>query len=74
MKRITFRADENLIKKAHSVARFRRMTLTTAFREWLENYAAQKPQGPSIDRLMRRLSHLRSTGPFTREEMNKRRG
>lgn len=72
VKNITLSADENLIEQARLVARARRTTLNVAFREWLQQYAAQAGGGAALDALMRRLKHVRSSGPYTREEMNER--
>ena len=72
VKNITLSADENLIEQARLVAQARHKTLNAAFREWLEQYAAQSGGGAAVDALMRRLSHVRSAGPYTRDEMNER--
>jgi len=72
MKNVTLSADENLIEQARLVARSRRTTLNVAFREWLEQYAAQEGAGAAVEALMRRLKHIRSAGPYTRDEMNER--
>jgi hypothetical protein len=58
MKNITLSAEEHL--------------LNAAFREWLEQYAAQAGDGAAVEALMRRLKHVRSAGPYTRDEMNER--
>ncbi len=72
MKNVTLSADERLIEQARLVAQSRHKTLNTAFREWLEQYAAQAGAGAAVDALMRRLKHVRSAGPYTREELNER--
>jgi hypothetical protein len=72
MKNITLSADESLIEQARLVARAQHKTLNAAFREWLEQYAAQAGGGAAVDALMRRLGHVRSSGPYTRDEMNER--
>jgi hypothetical protein len=72
MKNITLSAEENLIEQARLVAQTRHTTLNAAFREWLEQYAAQAGGGAAVDALMRRLKHVRSSGPYTRDEMNER--
>ena len=72
MKNITLSADESLIEQARLVARSRHTTLNVAFREWLEQYAAQAGAGAAVDALMRRLRHIRSAGPYSRDEMNER--
>jgi hypothetical protein len=72
VKNVTLSADENLIEQARLVAQGRRTTLNAAFREWLEQYAAQAGAGAAIDSLMHRLRHVKSSGPYTRDEMNER--
>ena len=72
MKNVTLSADESLIEQARLVARSQHKTLNAAFREWLEQYATQAGGGAAVDALMRRLRHVRSAGPYTREEMNER--
>ena len=72
VKNITLSADEYLIEQARLVARARRTTLNVAFREWLQQYAAQAGGGAAVDALMRRMKHIRSGGPYTRDEMNER--
>jgi hypothetical protein len=41
MKKVTLSADADLIEQARLVARAQRNTLNAAFREWLQQYAAQ---------------------------------
>jgi hypothetical protein len=72
MKNITLSADESLIAQARLVAQTRHTTLNAAFREWLQQYAAQAGEGAAIEALMRRLRHVRAAGPYTRDEMNER--
>jgi hypothetical protein len=72
VKNITLSADANLIEKARQVAKSERKTLNAAFREWLESYAHRKGDVEAHRALMRRLSHLDSGGPYTRDEMNER--
>jgi hypothetical protein len=72
MKNITLSADENLIEQARLVAQSRHKTLNAAFREWLEQYAAQSGGAAAMDALMRRLRHVKSSGPYTRDQMNER--
>jgi hypothetical protein len=72
MKNITLSAEEHLIEQARLVARSQHKTLNSAFREWLEQYAAQKGSGAAYVALMERLRHVRSSGPYTRDEMNAR--
>jgi hypothetical protein len=72
MKNITLSADEHVIEQARLVAQSRKMTLNDAFRDWLQQYVAQGGGGTAVDALMRRLKHIRSGGPFSRDEMNER--
>jgi hypothetical protein len=72
MRNITLKADEALIKQARLVAQARHTTLNAAFRDWLEHYAAQSRGSADINALMRRLRHVKSSGPYTRDEMNER--
>jgi hypothetical protein len=72
VKNITLTAEENLIEQARLVAQARHTTLNAAFREWLEQYAAQSGAGAAVDALMRRLRHVRSSGPYSRDELNER--
>ena len=72
MKKIIFRAEESTIKQARMAARLQRKTLNAIFREWLKQYAANARGETAVDAQMRRLSHVRSSGPYTRDEMNER--
>jgi hypothetical protein len=72
MRNITLSAEESLIEQARLVARARHKTLNAAFREWLEQYGAQSGGGSAIGALMQRLRHVRSAGPYTRDELNER--
>jgi hypothetical protein len=71
MKNISLSADESSIKRARRVARARNTTLNAAFREWLEQYAAQEAGAKAVDALMHRLRRVRSSGPYSRDEMNR---
>lgn len=72
MKNITLSAEEDLIERARLMARSQHTTLNAAFREWLQTYTAQAGRERDFDALMRRLRHIRSHGPYTRDEMNER--
>jgi hypothetical protein len=72
VKNITLSADESLIEQARLVAQAQHKILNTAFREWLEQCAAHAGGGAAVDALMRRLRHVRSSGPYTKDELNER--
>jgi hypothetical protein len=72
MKNITLSADEDLIEQARLVARSQHKTLNTAFREWLEQFAAQAGNVQEFDALMKRLGRVKAGRKFSRDEMNER--
>jgi hypothetical protein len=72
VKNITLSADPDLIEKARQVARSEHKTLNAAFREWLESYTSRRGDVEAFDALMKRLQHIHSGGPYTRDEMNER--
>ena len=72
MKNITFSADKDLIEQARLIARAQHKTLNAAFRDWLEQYAAQSGSAQEVDSLMKRLRHVRAGRHFIRDEMNER--
>jgi hypothetical protein len=65
MKNIILSADESLIERARLVARAQHRTLNAAFREWLEQYAAQAGGGAAVDALMQEVENLRIDNPFS---------
>jgi predicted transcriptional regulator len=72
MKNITFRADEDLIERARTIARAQHKTLNTAFREWLAQFAANAGNPTSFDALMKRMKHVNSGKRFSKAELNER--
>jgi hypothetical protein len=72
MKKITFRADEEIIEKANLVARTQGKALNTAFREWLTEFSGLSGNAKKAEALMRRLGHVKAGRRFTRNEMNAR--
>ena len=72
MKNITLRAEKGLIEQARRVARAQRTTLNAAFRKWLKRYVARAGSGAAVVALMRRLQHVRSSGPYSRDELIER--
>ena len=73
LRNITLSAEALLIDRARARATSENRTLNSAFREWLAGYSARESQAREYDALMKRLSHIRLGGKFTREEMNERR-
>lgn len=70
---VTLSAEEALVEQAREKAEREGTTLNALFRQWLKRYVQQERAGETYDQLMRRLSHVRSGGTCTREEMNERR-
>lgn len=72
VKNITLSADESLIEEARNVAKAKHTTVNAAFREWLAEFTGRSHRAHEFDDLMASLKHIRSNGPYTREEMNER--
>lgn len=72
MKNITLSADADLIEKARQVARSEHKTLNSAFREWLKDYTSRAASVQDHIALMERLKHIKSNGPYARDELNER--
>ena len=74
MKRLTLSADAELIDRARGLAKDRGTTLNELIRLWLADYVNRREQA---DRAMQAIDELRKTvrlhGPFTRDELNRRR-
>jgi hypothetical protein len=72
MKRnITFSADDDLLDRARDQARKENRTLNDAFRDWLKVYTGQQER-MSLDDIAGRWKHIKTGGPFSREELNER--
>lgn len=72
MKNVTLSVEDRVLEKAREFARQRSTTLNQMFRDWLEELTAERTRKERFAQLMRRLSHARSGGPFTRDQMNAR--
>ena len=70
---VTLSAEDALIEQAREKAERERTTLNALFRDWLKRYVQQERAGERFDELMCRLAHVRSGGPYTRDELNERR-
>jgi plasmid stability protein len=71
MKKITLRADEQLIRRAKLVARTQGKSLNAAFREWLAQFVEPAGHVKEVEALMMRLRHIKADRRFSREEMMK---
>jgi hypothetical protein len=72
VRNITLSAEEDLIERARLRAARESRTLNAAFRDWLERYAGVETGREEYAELMKRLSHVRSSRRFSRDEMNER--
>ena len=72
MKNVTLSAEDRVLERARELARRRSTTLNQMFRDWLVELTAERGRKDRFEQLMRRLSHARSGGRFTRDEMNAR--
>lgn len=72
VRNITLSAEDDLIDRARLRAAQEKTTLNAAFREWLNRYAGRETGSHEYARLMKRLSHVRSSKSFSRDEMNER--
>lgn len=72
LKNVTFTAPETLLEKARKRARDERTSLNVVFREWLRNYSRHQDNIDRYKALMKQLRHIRTGGPFSREQMNER--
>ena len=70
IKKITLSADPDVIERARLRAAQEKITLTQAFRDWLTQYAGRKDRLPRYDQILDKLRHVRSTGPYSRNELN----
>jgi hypothetical protein len=73
LKNITLSADDILIEEARQKAQKQKKTLNTLFREWLLQYLQREKGTHDYHKLMQRLKHVRSGGPYSRESLNERR-
>jgi predicted transcriptional regulator len=70
MKTITLRADEDLIERAHALAKDQHKTLNAMFREWLAQYTAGLGDTQTFDAIMKRMKHIDAGQHFTRHQLN----
>jgi len=72
MKKLTFSADDDIVRKARLIARARHTTLNSAFRVWLTQFATSDESTMSFDCLMEKLRYVNAGQHFTRDELNRR--
>ena len=71
-KNVTFRIQEDLLKKARAKALKEHQSLNKLVSQWLKNYAAGKGQQMDYMSFMAKLDNIKIGKKFTREEMNER--
>jgi hypothetical protein len=70
MKKITFSADEQVIRQAKLVARTQGKSLNTAFRAWLAQLVDHSGHPREAEALMMLRRHVKAGRRLTRDEMN----
>ena len=73
MRNITLSAEDEVIDGARERARRENRSLNDAFRDWLGVYSGGKEKKLTLREIQKRWSHIKTGGPYTREEMNARR-
>jgi hypothetical protein len=72
VKNVTLSVEDRVLERARELARRRSTTLNQMFRDWLSELTAERARKDRFEHLMRRLTHARSGGRFSRDEMNAR--
>jgi hypothetical protein len=72
MKRITFRADSDLIELARQAAKSEHKTLNILFREWLREYTTPPSDMDPHEALMKRLRQSEAEGPNSHDGIKER--
>ena len=72
MKIITVSADDGLFEQAQALAAARQTTLEQLLHDWLAQLVGGQNQHETVNDLFQRLDYVRSGGPHTRDEVNKR--
>ncbi|MBF0371735.1 MAG: hypothetical protein HQL52_20055 [Magnetococcales bacterium] len=73
MKNITLSAEASLIDQAREKASNENSSLNHLFRQWLEDYVDRERIVREYKEFMESVSHVKTGGPYTRDEMNERR-
>ncbi len=69
---ITLSAEDRLILQARARAQSENKSLNIVFREWLYRYVLGKRETGAYKNIMKKLSHVRVGGKFSREDLNER--
>jgi predicted transcriptional regulator len=73
IKNITFRLDDELIRRVRDKASREGTSFNALFRQWLRDFTEPEAAVSEYRALMQRLNHVRAGQKFTRDEMNERR-
>ena len=69
---IAFTAHEKVIAAAREEAERQGRTLDKLFQEWLEDLAGAQARREKVQSIIEQATQYRSSGPFTRDQMNDR--
>lgn len=73
IKNITFRLDDDLIRRAREKTGREGTSVNALFRRWLQDWVGPEAAVSEYRELMQRLGYVRAGRKFTRDEMNERR-
>ena len=71
LKKITFSADEKLIRMACAKAKQENTTLNVKFRQWLNKYVYSNTKALDYESFMESINYAEPGRHFSREEMRK---
>lgn len=72
MKNVTFRIQEDMLRKAREKAGKERKSLNNLINQWLKNYSATQDEAFDVHKYLERVRGVKIGRKFTREEMNER--
>lgn len=72
MTNVTFRIQENMLRKAREKAVKERKSLNNLVNQWLKNYSVAQDAAFDVHKYLDRVKGVKIGRKFTREEMNER--
>ena len=73
VRNVTFSVDAKTLDLARARAQKENRSLNDVVREWIADYAQVEDRVRRFREIMKELDHVELHGPFSREEMNRRR-
>lgn len=72
MKNVTFRIQEDMLRKAREKAGKEKKSLNNLVNQWLKNYSGVQDETFDVGKYLDRIKGVKIGRKFTREEMNER--